>query len=363
MDNKLLKINWLFFIICIFLASRLLMLYQYNLANNILHHNHSSFFEAMCKWDCRWYLTIIKDGYDTSFREYPRVWYGLANYAFFPLYPYLVKILSTILHINPVKCGIILNQFFILIALIFFYKYLKLIKLEEFSCRFGVFLLSFSPFSIYFSSLYTEALFVLLSILTFYFLRSKKLFISAILAGFLSATRPVGVMMSLVIFYDRIIRKRYFHAIIYSLIAASGLLLFMLYLHFHAGDYLAFAHIQKAWNRHGFDTNNLTKQLIKLAKDTHNTAIFLISLSMSIYLMYKRYIQEGLFNLFCILPGVLTGQMMSEGRFCGTLFTFYLSLILLQNRSRTLGIVIAVIFLILYVSYFLYWMARATFLV
>lgn len=363
MDNKLLKINWLLFIISVFLASRLLMFYQYNLANDILHHNHSTFFDAMCKWDCRWYLTIIKDGYDTSYREYPRIWYGLANYAFFPLYPYTVKIFSIIFQINPVKCGIILNQIFILIALVVFYKYLKLIKLEEFSCRFGVFLLSFSPFSIYFSSLYTEALFLLLSIITFYFLRSNRLMESAIVAGFLSATRPVGVMMSLVIFYNRIVRKQYVAAILYSIIATTGLIIYMIYLHYHAHDYLAFAHIQKAWNRHGFDTSNLSKQLIKLVKDTHNAAIFLISFGMSIYLMYKRYFQEGLFNLFCILPGVLTGQMMSEGRFCGTLFTFYLSLLLIQNRSKTLAIIIAVIFLVFYVSYFLYWMARATFLV
>ena len=198
--GKFSRINWMLFCLIVFVASRLIMLYQYNVANLLLAHYHSSFFKVMCKWDCKWYLTIINNGYDLVPRTTPHVWKGLANWAFFPLYPMIVKLSSTVININPVVLGILLNQVFIFIALLVFYRYLKLF-VNEINSRFGVILVAFSPFSIYFASLYTEALFLLLSLLSFYFMRTKRLYLSAICGGLLSATRPIGMMFSPVLLY------------------------------------------------------------------------------------------------------------------------------------------------------------------
>ncbi|MCC2644431.1 MAG: hypothetical protein K0R94_209 [Burkholderiales bacterium] len=302
------KIHWALFCIIVFLVSRIVMLYQYNLAKDILSHSHLNFFSAMCKWDCKWYITIIKDGYDSAIRTTgPKIWRGLANWAFFPLYPYTVKSVAYITSLPPVMVGILLNQLFIFLALLIFYKYLSLF-VDDDNSRFGVVLLAFSPFSIYFATLYTEALFLLLSLSGFYFMRINKPVVSAICGGLLSATRPVGIMYSLAYFlYYGLRKKLNLKILICCAVTTLGLLLYMLYLQLHAG--------------------------------------------------------EALFNLLCILPGVLTGTMMSEGRFCGTLFTLYFGLTLLARKSTSLKISLVFLFFLFYISYFLYWLVHAIFLI
>jgi hypothetical protein len=332
------------------------------MANDILLHVHSNFFTAMCKWDCQWYLTIINDGYDSHVRHAPKVWKGLANWAFFPLYPLIVKYCLLITKASPVAVGTLLNQSFILLALHVFYLYLKL-SLNELNSRFGVFLLAFSPFSIYFASLYTEALFLLLSLSAFYFMRINRPYISALCGGLLSATRAVGVMFSISYFYSQYKNSSIKKAILGGVLSVSGLACYMLYLHVHMGDALAFQHIQHAWGRTGFSSRHIGRQILTMILDYHNSILFLFSFCISIYLIIYKYVEEGMFNLLCILPGVLTGSMLSEGRFCGTLFTFYFALTLLTKKSNSLKIIMAINFLLFYFSYFIYWLAHARFLI
>lgn len=363
MVDKYLKSNWFLFIVLIFAISRTIMYYQFNIANVLLLHNKSTFSGAMCKWDCKWYLTIINDGYDHAIRTHPKIWKGLANWAFFPLYPNVVGITSKITTLDPVIAGILLNQLFIFIAAVFFYKLLRL-NFNDLNSRFGVVLLVFTPFSVYFSSLYTEGLFIALSVVGFYCLRTNRDFRSGLLGGLLAATRPVGIMFLVPVFINFVRhRKNFLKMLIVLALAASGLVLYMLFLHYRAGDYLAFQHIQKGWGRKGWDMAHLGKQLWAMITDFHNSVLFLISFLLSIYMLVKKYYEEALFNLACILPGVMTGTMMSEGRFCGTLFTFYFGIVVLAERSWTIKISVLMVSLVLYMSYYIYWVGHANFLI
>ena len=365
--GRFLRIHWIFYCILIFAVSRGVMLYQYNLANAILAHQHSDFFAAMCKWDCKWYLTIIQDGYDLHPRTSPKIWKGLANWAFFPLYPYIVRYIALATGASAVVAGVLLNQTILLAALMMFYLYLKL-SVDELNSLFGVILLAFSPFSIYFSSLYTEALFLLLSISAFYFMRTNRPFFAALCGGLLSATRPIGVMFSLAFAFYQLKTKKItvpslLKLAILGILAISGLLIYMFYLQIHVGDFLAFQHIQKGWGRHGIDPDQFRKQLWQMINDTHNFILFMISFMLSIYLIGMKYYEEAMFNLLCILPGALTGTMMSGGRFCGTLFTMYFALVIMARKSHSFKLSLGLLSFLFYISYFMYWMAHATFLI
>jgi hypothetical protein len=262
-----------------------------------------------------------------------------------------------------VIAGILLNQLFIFIAAVFFYKLLRL-NFNDLNSRFGVVLLVFTPFSVYFSSLYTEGLFIALSVVGFYCLRTNRDFRSGLLGGLLAATRPVGIMFLVPVFINFVRhRKNFLKMLIVLALAASGLVLYMLFLHYRAGDYLAFQHIQKGWGRKGWDMAHLGKQLWAMITDFHNSVLFLISFLLSIYMLVKKYYEEALFNLACILPGVMTGTMMSEGRFCGTLFTFYFGIVVLAERSWTIKISVLMVSLVLYMSYYIYWVGHANFLI
>ena len=86
------------------------MYYQFNIANILLLHSKGDFTSVMCKWDCKWYLTIINDGYDHAVRTHPKIWKNLANWAFFPLYPNLVAITAKITMSDPVFAGILFKS-------------------------------------------------------------------------------------------------------------------------------------------------------------------------------------------------------------------------------------------------------------
>lgn len=363
MVDKYLKSNWLLFIIIIFIISRIIMYYQFNVANVLLLHGKGEFATTMCKWDCKWYLTIINDGYDSVVRTSPKIWKGLANWAFFPLYPIVVGVIGKVSPFGNVLTGIILNQLFILIAAIYFYKLLR-INFNDLNSRFGVSLLIFSPFSVYFSSLYTEGFFVLLSVIGFYYLRTNRGVLASVFGGLLSATRPVGIMFIVPIIIN-FFRTR--HSLmrlgLCLLIASSGLVAYMIFLHFKAGDFLAFQHIQKGWGRKGWDVAHLSRQLYNMVTDYHNSVLFAISFFLSIYMFFKKYYEEAMFNLACIMPGVMTGTMMSEGRFSGTLFTFYFGIVVLAEKSWTVKILIMAISFVLYMSYYVYWIGHSDFLI
>jgi hypothetical protein len=363
MVDKYLKSNWFIFIVLIFIISRIIMYYQFGVANALILHDKATFASAMCKWDCKWYLTIIHDGYDHSVRTSPRVWRGLANWAFFPLYPNLVAFTTKVTGLGPVLAGILLNQLFIFIAAVFFYKLLRL-NFNDLNSRFGVVLLVFSPFSVYFASLYTEALFIMLSVTGFYFLRTNREITGSILGGLLSATRPVGIMFTVPVVINFLRhRKNLFKLVIVLALASAGLLIYMWFLKQRAGDYLAFQHIQKGWGRKGWDHAHLGRQLWAMVTDGHNSVLFAVSCLLSFYMLAKKYYEEALFNLACILPGALTGTMMSEGRFCGTLFTFYFGIVVLAEKSWTIKILALVTSVVLYMSYYVYWVGHANFLI
>ena len=351
------------FIFIMYVISRIIMYYQFTIANTVILHDHGTFATTMCKWDCKWYLTIINSGYDEHIRTSPRIWKGLANWAFFPLYPNLVAFASQLTTLDPVVAGILLNQVFVFIAVIYFYRLLRL-SFNDLNSRFGAVILMFSPFNVYFTSLYTEGLFLVLSIAGFYYLKTSRGLTAAVLGGLLSATRPVGVMLSVPICVNYLRHKKPLSQLLIALaIAISGLVCYMVFLEFRAGDFLAFKHIQTGWGRKGWDTQHLTRQLWLMFSDWHNSMIFLLSLALSIYLLAKKFYEEAAFNLACILPGAMTGTMMSEGRFCGTLFTFYFALVVVANRSWTVKIIFFFFSVVLYMSYYIYWVGHANFLI
>lgn len=361
--NKLLRINWVLFCIIIFVISRMIIIYQYNTTTI---QTESNFFDTMCKWDCEWYLTIVNEGYDLAARTTPKLWIGMANWAFFPLYPILVKIFSLITQVRPMVVGIILNQCFVLTALFVFYRYLKLF-VNELNSRFGVILFAFAPFSVYCISLYAEALFLLLSVLSFYCMRTHRFYLAALCGSLLSATRPVGVFFSLALFIFYIRNKglskyNLINAFLLSFLASLGIIFYMIYLQLHMGDFLAFKHIQLAWGRSGLTIDRFADQIIGMINSHYNFRIFIASVLISGLLVIKRYYEEAIFSFLCILPGFLTGTMISEGRFCLTLFTFYFGIVILSSRSYLLKLILVIISVPIYILFFNYWLEKMWFI-
>ena len=157
------------------------------------------FLNKQVSWDSAYYLSIAMKGYDD-----PAV--GLSdgyslNYGFFPLYPYLIRVVSeplSFLGLRPVAtatlAGVIISCVGTLFAL------LALIDLagdtldSAGQMRAAFYLLAF-PSSFFLLSVYTEGLFLALTLWSLAFLRRQQWLSAGALASLAVLTRPTGIAL------------------------------------------------------------------------------------------------------------------------------------------------------------------------
>ncbi len=219
--------------------------------------------DALCHYDCDWYTGIATGGYDTgpSLRLSDTT-YGQANWAFFPLYPYLIRLVMAALGLTANQAGFWLSNASLCVFVFFAARYARLVDAALNPAALAVFLFAF-PYSFYFSVPYTEGPYAALTMLAFYFLERRRLYPAAAFAGALAATRVTGILLTPVIAMHvlaRIIaawrcggRRAAWLALRAGMLpvalAPAGLFVFMGLLYAVLGDAFAFAHVQKAWGR------------------------------------------------------------------------------------------------------------------
>lgn len=219
----------------------------------------ATFADGLCRWDCEWYVILAKSGYDT----FPTATgIDAGNWAFFPLYPIIVGALHAAsgapVMVLATGASIIFSAIAALVAWPLLNRDIRAYTL------YSAFLLC-GPFSIYFTTFYTEVLFVLLTNCVFLALQRSNYLMAGVSAAFLSATRIVGVFavfaIALQFWLDYRARGGTLRGLVPTLlqrrpdvllaiaIAPLGCFAYMAYLHWFIGDALAFQHVQRAWGR------------------------------------------------------------------------------------------------------------------
>jgi hypothetical protein len=276
--------------------------------------------KALCQWDCGWYVHTAAFGYDGAPTRHEAG--DAANWAFFPLYPLLLAGIRSALGLETAWAGLLVSNAAALAAgLVAARLVANLGQLAAFCL-----VLYFGPFSFYFASVYTESLFVLLTLACFYLLKHRLYLAAGLAAALLSGTRAVGVFMALIIVLsalrDHLAEGRPLRAfpraalanpelVLGIVLAPLGLFLFMAYLDILTGDALAFSHIQRAWSREvGNPLTVLTQALA-----THDLHVLahgglsarwcalwtLAALALTAHLAWRRRFPEAVFALFCLL--------------------------------------------------------------
>lgn len=121
--------------------------------------------------------------------------------AFFPLYPLLIRIFSLNLILNPIIVGLSISFMASILAIIFLYKLINE-KTDKNLAQKTLFLLLIFPSSFYLFAFYTEGLFLLLAVLTFYFLKRKKLLWASITIALATATKAMGLALIPSLLYE-----------------------------------------------------------------------------------------------------------------------------------------------------------------
>lgn len=192
-------------------------------------------FWAWGNFDGEHYLNIARNGY------------GNGEQAFFPLFPFLIKNISSVfgstLYIYNLVGLFVSNMSFVL-ALWGLFKLVKLDHDNKYFTFFLILLLAF-PTSFYFGSVYTESLFLALTVWSFYFARKKRWILACLLGSLATATRVLGIVLLPALFVEMwfIQKKHDLKDLIPLLLIPLGLIYYMYYSYFHFDDPLKFVHV------------------------------------------------------------------------------------------------------------------------
>jgi len=177
--------------------------------------------------------------------------------AFFPAYPFLMNIVSRLIGSGITYylwSGIILSNALFLGSLILFWKVIKLDYSEKIA-KLSVILLLVFPTSFYFGSVYTESLFLFVSLLTYYLYRKDKYLAAGLVGIVMTLTRLYGIFVIVMILVDLLNKKTNIAKIIKEkiyLIGISifGIIAYMWFCFLSKGDPLAFYSLQTNVGEH-----------------------------------------------------------------------------------------------------------------
>jgi Mannosyltransferase (PIG-V) len=147
------------------------------------------------RWDASWYLVIAHYGYRPELGAYTS-----ARDAFFPLYPLGVGLFSQ-LGLQPVLAGVLFSVLALAGAL---YGLHRLTALEFAGsgragagdvAKLAVYVTALTPMAFYFSAVYSESLYLALSVGVFLFARRGRWMWVGVLGALAAATRSTGVLL------------------------------------------------------------------------------------------------------------------------------------------------------------------------
>ena len=367
--NRALVAN-LLYIVSIGLLSRILIYVVAYLSNATLDKGRR-IRELMCSWDCGWYLSIIEHGYMSAPSGHPEG--NAANWGFFPVYPMLSRLVALVAGLPTLLSAQLVSNALFLAGLVILFAYC-LKYFSDADSRFIVTAFAFSPFSLYFSAPYTESTYFFLMIGSLYLASSGRWIWAGVLAAVISATRPPGVLIFFALLVLAVEQygwrsiltygKGAERAILALALVPLGLFLYVLFLHVHVGDELAFSHVQnRAWGREFNDpVETLWSGITGSATDKYQSLFTLVALAAGLYLLFRRFAVEGTVLLLGTLLPLSTG-LASMPRYSGTLYPIYVALGLATTgmpKVQSLLLCVLSVFLGFMV---VLWVNRAVFLV
>jgi Gpi18-like mannosyltransferase len=322
------------------------------------------------------YLRLAQNGYQDEYSQ-----------AFFPLYPLLTRFVANFLPKDPLLdtrtftdpaffwSGFLLANLFFLVLLFVFYKFLRLDFNQKVSFR-TLFLLLAFPTSFYLGAVYTESLFLLLTVLALYSMRKKKFLLAGAFIALAGATRILGILLIpvylLEVFKTKNLDRQ---SVLGLLVSPLGLISYMYFLSKNFGNAFYFLTSQPAFGaqRSAVPVVLLPQVVFRYAKiflsvNTFSLTFFnaflefsftLVPLVFLVLVYRKMRFSYWLFSLTALLLPTLTGTFSSMPRYALVAFLVLPFLTKLENRLYwlTLGffIVLNAILAILFTRG--YWVA------
>jgi hypothetical protein len=202
-----------------------------------------SFFNPWAHWDGVWYIKIATSGYADSD----------GSTAFFPLFPMMLRYIGVLLRGNMLITGILISLLCYAGCVWLLYRLVRRDFDDSLASR-TVIYLAIGPLSFFLQAVYTESLFLLLSLACFVFAREGRWRLAGVMGLLATLTRSTGVLLLIPMAYYYYqgrgwkLRKTDSH-VANLLMVVEGLLVWMTYLALAFGKPLAFSTAQAQWER------------------------------------------------------------------------------------------------------------------
>ena len=313
-----------------------------------MHENE--FLNLPARWDTGWYLGVAVEGYSWNPAGVTRQ----QNIAFFPLYPMLMRYGSLLLARNVMWTGVVISWLSYLCALVYLFR-LARHKFDDEKASAGVALLACYPFAFFFSTAYTEALFLLTVVAACYHFERNELWRAAAWGLAAGLTRPNGCLLSVVLALMAVgplwpnlraawrpVRPSTGWSGIADRIAVAaapgiGMLIYSTYVYYLTGNPLQWAVQNAAWGRvyRGLD-DFVAQQAQRIGEhglysfaatrtiDALQLAAVLFMLATVVPVFRRLGAPYAAMILVNILPPLMMGGLLSMGRVTSVLFPTFI---------------------------------------
>ena len=307
------------------------------------------------RWDTDFYHQIATVGY-----RWDRSAFLHQNVVFFPLYPVLMRWGGTLLGGHPLLAGTLISLAAFAGAIALLYR-LAALELGEEQAWPVILLVSTYPFALFYSVVYTESLFLCLTVGAFYAMRRRYLLLAALAGLAAGLTRPNGFWLSLPLLWmaattpsdaprDDTDPRPWWRdrprvaALLAALAPLAGVAIFSAYLSVRFGDALAWMHGQAAWGmpllgrapapdpvRTAEDLRLKVSEVMVYAGDI---GAFFWAAASIVPVVRRLGVAYGLWIAINIFPPVAAHLFISLGRFTSVLFPLFFWLALVVPRQR-----------------------------
>lgn len=306
------------------------------------------------QWDANWYMSIIVDGYQWIPGDQ-------SNVAFFPLYPMAARGVGWLLGRDYLLGGLVLSSAFMVGGMAFLYRLVR----DEYGddmARRSVWLLAIFPTSTFFTTLYTESLFLMTSIAAFYYARRGSWALCGVWGMLASLTRVTGMLLLLPLAWEYLSQKGFSlkkvrPAVLWLALVPAGLFLYMGYLYIDFSEPLAFAETQAAgwghefklpWGSFGHDISFLLDQSeLWVIYELAATAFLIALIVAGVRKLPGSYTFYMIMSLLLPLTG---GTTKSMSRYLLVVFPLFILMALYTKRRGMMIAVSAVSILLLGMS-------------
>jgi hypothetical protein len=324
----------------------------------------SAFWDPFTRFDAGWYYQIARSGY-LFVPGGPSAGVGKAGkIAYFPLYPLLMRYAGRLFGHAAADAylgGILVSWAAFAAAMVALF-FLARLDLPNVRAERSALLTAIFPFSFFFGMVYTESLFLLLTVFAFYAFRTRRWLLGGVSGGLASATRVNGILLLPALAWiawrnaEPTLRDRLLAAIGLVLVT-SGIGIYSLYVYQISGNPLEWASSISRWGYYPGGLPWLAPVRLIARLSTH-PYLYLTTDRMAVYdtlygvtgvlfavavpfVWYRFGAGYGLFMIANLWLPLSSGVFEGVGRYCSVLFPCFMLLATIRSRALSTAIVVA----------------------